>query len=125
MADQSSEVDALLRNMLRRRLWVALAQLVADQDSALPHMAEHLRWMSERAAEGVLWASGPFLSEGTVVGDGMTIFNVATEDAARALMDDEPWTRRGLRTYQLRQWELREGRMTVELDATSSRFRIV
>ncbi|MEZ0054279.1 hypothetical protein ABIA30_005319 [Mycobacterium sp. MAA66] len=54
----------------------------------------------------------------------MTILNVATEDEARALMADEPLIRRGLRIYELGAWELREGRMTVELSASTSQFRL-
>jgi hypothetical protein len=59
------------------------------------------------------------------VGDGMTILNVETEAQARELMDDEPLTRRGLRTYELRRWELREGRMVIELDTATSSNRLV
>ncbi|MGB8403750.1 MAG: YciI family protein [Mycobacterium sp.] len=123
-SDHSAEVNTLLQSMLRKRLWVALTTLCTDQAGVLPHRAEHLRWMSQREVDGVLWASAPFPAEGVVIGDGMTILNVATEEAARALMDDEPLIRRGLRTYELRAWELREGRITVELSASTSQFRL-
>jgi uncharacterized protein YciI len=125
MTSQDDDIAALLRPMLSKRLWVALATLSAKQSQVQPHIAEHLRWMAEREAEGVLWASGPFPVEGVVVGDGMTILNVETEAQARELMDDEPLTRRGLRPYELRRWELREARMVIELDTATSSYRLV
>jgi hypothetical protein len=60
-----------------------------------------------------LFASGPFVQPGVVVGDGLSILNTSEEPEARRWMDDEPLIKRGLRTYDLRQRDLREGRITV------------
>jgi hypothetical protein len=35
-------------------------------------------------------------------------------------MADEPLVKRGLRTFELRKWELREGRMTITLNASKT-----
>ena len=43
---------------------------------------------------------------------------------ANALMQAEPLIRRGLRQFDLRPWELREGRMTIVLNASTSSFRL-
>jgi hypothetical protein len=40
-------------------------------------------------------------------------------------MDDEPFTKRKLRSYDVRVWELREGRMTLTLDAMTSSYRFI
>jgi hypothetical protein len=55
---------------------------------------------------------------GDVVGDGISIVN--TSDEAQRRMDDEPLIRRGLRTDELRQRELREGRVAVALSLSRS-----
>lgn len=54
------------------------------------------------------------------VGDGLTILNTTDEAEARRWMDDKPIIRRGLRTYDPRRWELREGRITVALSLSQS-----
>jgi hypothetical protein len=56
---------------------------------------------------------------------GLSIPSTSDEAEAGPWMDDEHLIKRGLHTYDLRQWELREGRVTVALSlshvvATSS-----
>ena len=76
--------------------------------------------MNELEAKGLLWASGPFVQPGVLVGDGLTIFRTEGLEEARKLIEDEPLTRRGLRTYEIHTWELREGKITVDLNASKS-----
>jgi uncharacterized protein len=59
-----------------------------------------------------------------LVGDGLTILQTETMEQARALMDAEPLTACGFRQYELRPWELREGRITVTLSASTSSFHL-
>ena len=87
-------------------------------------LAEHLRYMNRLETEGFLFASGPFVQEGVLVGDGLTILQTDTIEQARALMDAEPLTAAGCRQYELRPWELREGRITVTLSASASSFHL-
>jgi hypothetical protein len=54
----------------------------------------------------------------------MTIFKVSNEGEARSLMDREPLTKLGLRTYELYPWDLREGRMTIQLNASTSTYKM-
>jgi hypothetical protein len=73
---------------------------------------------------GNLATSGPFVVPGVTVGDGLTILRADTETEARALMDDEPLIRLGLRSYELHLWEAREGRVSVELDISTGRVAL-
>jgi uncharacterized protein YciI len=59
--------------------------------------------------EGHLWASGPFIEDGVLVGDGLTILSMPTIEEAERVMKDEPLIKRGLRKFELRKWELLEG----------------
>ncbi len=110
--------------MLRKRLFAALNKAVAAQDEMLPFLAEHLEYMNRLEKEGKLFASGPFIREGVLVGDGLTILQVNTLEEAKALMENEPLIKRGLRTFDLHLWELREGRMTFQLSASTSTFKV-
>jgi uncharacterized protein YciI len=119
------QIADLLKPMLRKRLFVALSKAMAPAEQMLPHVAEHLRYMNRLETEGFLFASGPFVvQEGVLVGDGLTIFQTETIEQARALMEAEPLTAGGFRQYELRPWELREGKITVTLSASASRFHL-
>ncbi|WP_158792866.1 YciI family protein [Granulicella sp. L60] len=120
----NDKIAALLAPMLKQRLFVALsiARATAEQMSA--HVAEHLEYMNGLEAEGLLFASGPFIQTGVLVGDGLTILQTKTIEEARALMENEPLIKLGLRTFDLRPWELREGQIAATLNVSTSRFSL-
>jgi uncharacterized protein len=124
----SSEVkDAvaeLLVPMLKKTLFVAINRVAAPASEIEPFVAGHLAYMNSLEADGRLWASGPFLQEEVLVGDGLTILSTATMEEARQAMEGEPSIKRGLRTFELRRWELREGRMTITLRASTSAYSL-
>jgi uncharacterized protein len=115
----------LLKPMLKRRLFVALNKALVPSEEMAPYVAEHLDYMNELEKAGKLFASGPFIQEGVLVGDGLTILNTSSLDEARMLMQGEPLIKRGLRGFDLHTWELREGRITVTLNASTSSFGLV
>jgi hypothetical protein len=39
-------------------------------------------------------------------------------------MEDEPLIKRGLRTFELKKWELREGRINISLRASINRYSL-
>jgi hypothetical protein len=99
------DVQALTKNMLRRKLYVVLSR---GQGADLrPYLAEHLRWMIALEKEGKVFASGPF-NVGTS-GDGMTVLRADTADEARAIAERDPFVVNGIRTYEIREWMLMEG----------------
>jgi uncharacterized protein len=102
----TTQMDAtiaqLLRPMLKKKLFVALSKAVATSDQMLPPVAEHLAHMNRIESEGELFASGPFLEEGVLVGDGLTILQTDTLDEARAIMLAEPLIELGMREFDLR-----------------------
>jgi uncharacterized protein YciI len=122
--EKDDKVAALLKAMLKKRLFVALSKAVARPEQMLPFVAEHLEYMNQLENEGKLFASGPFIQEGVLVGDGLTILQTSTLEEARALMSAEPLIKRGLREFDLRPWELREGRMMITLNSSTSSFRL-
>lgn len=91
------DIAKLLKPMLKKRLFVALSRAVL-----LPHVTEHLRYMNRLEVEGFLFSSGPFVQEGVLVGDGLTILQTETMER---LMNSEPLMacgnsrREGLRSH--------------------------
>lgn len=120
----SERTFEILDNSVKKHLWAAISKLTADPDEVAPYVAAHLEYMVKLEREGRLWASGPFLVPGVIVGGGLTILRAATEEEARRLMDDEPLIRLGLRSYDLHLWEVREGRITIEVDTSTGRFAL-
>lgn len=51
----------------------------------------------------------------------MTILRAASAEAARAILDRDPFVIAGLRTYELREWILKGGAITVTLHASEQR----
>jgi uncharacterized protein len=124
-ANLDPKVAELLKPMLKRRLFVALNRALVPSEEMAPYVAEHLEYMNALEESGRLFASGPFVQEGVLVGDGLTILNTSTMDEARGLMQEEPLVKRGLREFELHTWELREGRMTVTLNASRGSFSLL
>jgi uncharacterized protein len=122
--DTGKAVAELLAPMLKKTLFVAINRVAAPAGAIEPFVAEHLAYMNALEAQGKLWASGPFIEEGVLVGDGLTILSTGTIEEARRAMEAEPLIKRGLRTFELRKWELREGRMDVSLRASVSRYSL-
>jgi uncharacterized protein YciI len=58
-------------------------------EEMLPHVAAHLEYTNGLEAKGLLFASGPFIEPGVLVGDGLTILQTETIEEARFLMDAE------------------------------------
>jgi uncharacterized protein len=120
----SKKVRALLAPMIKQPLWVVLNVRKASSSEMKPYVAEHLEYMNELEEQGSLWGSGPFIERGILVGDGLTIFNVANEEDVHKLMSNEPLVKRGMRSYSVRRWELREGRISIDLCLSQSRFAL-
>jgi uncharacterized protein len=87
--------------MLNKKLFVALCKAVATSERMLPHVAEHPAYMNRMESEGKLFASGPSLEEGVLVGDGLTVLQTDTLDEAFAIMLAEPLIELGMREFDL------------------------
>jgi uncharacterized protein YciI len=123
--DPLHQIAALLAPMVNKRLWVVLSTAKVPSAAMEPHAPEHLRYMNGLEENGQLWASGPFIAPGVTVGDGLTIFNVPDEADVHRLMREEPLTKLGMRTYKVRPWELREGKISMGLLCSQSKFTLV
>jgi uncharacterized protein YciI len=122
--DNRKTVVELLAPMLKKTLFAAISRVAAPSSAIEPFVADHLAYMNALEAEGRLSASGPFIEEGVLVGDGLTILSTSTIEEARQAMEEEPLIKRGLRTFELRKWELCEGRIDISLHASVSRYSL-
>jgi uncharacterized protein len=121
--DTRKAVAELLVPMLKKTLFVAISR-VAAANAIEPLVADHLACMNALEVAGRLWASGPFIEEGVLVGDALTILSAGTIEEARKATEEEPLVKRGLRTFELRKWELLEGRIDISLRASISGYSL-
>jgi uncharacterized protein YciI len=107
MADITETIQKMIQPNLRKRLYVAFSYPVASQEEMLARVPEHLTYMEQH--EDKIFLSGPFIKEGALVDQGMTILHSHNEEEAAEFMRNEPLIKHGLRRFELRLWEIREG----------------
>lgn len=116
------EIEQLLKPMLKMPLFAAISHCVQPADDILPFVPEHLKYMMELEKKGILFASGPFVEPGVVVGSGLTILRATDLAQAKVYMNEEPLIKRGLRQYQIWPWELREGFIQIGVEFGTGRY---
>ena len=110
-------LQQLTSRMLRKKLFVVTMTANVPPDQMMPHLADHLEYMTELARKGVLFASGPFVrAGGAPTGDGLSIFNASSADEARSFAEKDPFYVHGLRRIEIKEWMMMEGSMTITLN---------
>ena len=114
--NEADEIEALMRPMLNKRLFVVTWSAVDQPDLIRRHLLEHLRYIVELERSDVLFASGPFSpTEDVRLGDGMTILRAESADQARAIAEQDPFVRQRARTFSIKQWTINEGSLSVKV----------
>lgn len=77
---------------------------------------EHLRWLLALERTGVVLLSGPLLSGPNVTpGSGLTVLRADDEAAASAIASRDPFVVNGIRLFEIWQWRVNEGSVTVRV----------
>jgi uncharacterized protein YciI len=84
----------------------------------LARVPEHLTYMEQH--EDKIFFSGPFIKEGALVDQGMTILHSDNEEEAAEFMRNEPLIKHGLCRFELRLWEVREGTLSIRISVAES-----
>ncbi len=129
MSRPDTETEALRRKLLRKQyyaIFMTPPEPMDDPIAALgPTLKDHLEWLAELEARGILFASGPFRDEtGAWVGDGMALVRADSLADAQALAESEPFHKVGLRRNQVRSWQLNEGSITLTVRCMDGGFEL-
>lgn len=122
MSDVSAAILELIKPNLKKRLLVAFNYPVKPEAEIVPYVSEHLKYMA--AHEDKVFLSGPFIKPGRLVDEGLMILNTDQEDQALEFMSNEPLVKRGLRRFDLKIWEIREGTLTIRVSAATKKFSL-
>lgn len=117
--------DGLLERMLKRRLFVVHSRLVGAPGSLQAHLVEHLEHQIAMEKRGVLFAAGPYLdNDGAPTGDGLIILRASDGADAERIAASDPFHRHGVRTFEVRPWQLNEGRIGVSVDLSDRTYEL-
>ncbi len=125
MSEAQDETKALSEHMLQKTLYVVLTTPVRPMSELAELLPQHLRYMIELEKRGILFASGPFLAdEHVAAGSGMTILRAASRAEAEAIASKDPFNESGMRTFEIRTWQLNEGSFTVTINYSDQSYGI-
>lgn len=105
----------LLDSMLQQELYIVESRPARSPDikKMLP---THLDYQIQLERDGVLFGAGPFYEENDdVPSGGFIIIRAENYTKARAIADQDPMHKNGLRSYTLRKWIMNEGAITLTI----------
>ena len=122
MSKMLREIQVLSASRMHKQLYVAFTYPTASAADTIPYLAEHLRYMA--ASEAGVFLSGPFLKEGQLPSESMTILHTDSEIKAAEFMRNDPLVRRGLRRFDLKRWEILEGTLTFSCQLSAAQIHL-
>lgn len=124
-AESQAHSDALTEGFLHHVLFCCFTTPARPFDELLPHLEDHLAYLQRLEREGKLFAAGPFLDDhDRFAGPGMLIYRADSREAAAELAAGDPFHARGLRTFEIRPWQMNEGTILVRLAYSTGRFEL-
>ena len=82
--------------------FVVILEKCVSNDRFQEVVPDHVKYMTELHARGVLIAAGPFLDGN----GGMLLIEAGSEEVARAIAEADPFIKTGVERYSLRSWEV-------------------
>ncbi|HEY1745470.1 MAG TPA: YciI family protein [Xanthobacteraceae bacterium] len=120
-----ARIAELTQKMWRRKFYAVLSQPSPTPEKLKPLLPEHLEYMISLERRGLLFASGPLSDgKGPPTGAGLTVLRAAGIEEARALADEDPLVRNGLRKYELKEWTIMEGTLGLRVNLSDQSVEV-
>jgi uncharacterized protein YciI len=115
----------LMRKMLRKRLYVLISKPAVPPEQLKPFLLAHLEYMIGLEKRGLVFASGPLADgEGPPTGQGLTVLRAGSAAEARALAEADPFFANGLRTFELKEWTIMEGSLSLRVNLSDQSIEV-
>jgi uncharacterized protein len=114
--------EQLVEQHLTLRLFIIFWRLDGNEEAIAPLLSEHLLYMDGLDRSGALFASGPFTDDPT--GSGLSIVRANSAEEAAEIAATEPLANAGVRSFQIREWSLREGSLSIILGLSDGRYSL-
>ena len=121
----ADRVTELTRKMLRKKLFVLLSKPIVPPENLQPFLSAHLEYMIGLEKRGLVFASGPLSDgEGPPSGHGLTVLRAKNADEARALGAADPFVAHGLRSFELKEWTVMEGTLSLRVNLSDQSVEV-
>lgn len=120
--DYVAEIERLKSTMIMRSFFVMFRTIV-DPAKGKSAALEHYRWIIGLEKQGLVFASGPLFTDENTLGAGMTVFRVGNREAAAQLAAGDPFITSGAATFEIKRWQINEGRINVSIDFSDQTYR--
>jgi uncharacterized protein YciI len=115
----------LMRKMLRKKLYVLISKPVVPPEQLKPFLLAHLEYMIGLEKRGLVFASGPLADgAGPPTGQGLTVLRASSAAEARALAEGDPFFVNGLRTFELKEWTIMEGSLSLRVNLSDQSIEV-
>ncbi len=109
---------------LTHKLFAVLTRVTASQAEAEPHKMAHIAYITGLEAQGKVFGSGPFPVKSESIDLGLIIFRAESLEEADGFMKTEPMTAMGLSTYEIHEWDMIIGHLSITLNISSGGFSL-
>jgi uncharacterized protein YciI len=115
----------LMRKMLRKKLYVLISKPAVPPEQIKPLLLAHLEYMIGLEKRGLVFASGPLADgAGPPTGQGLTVLRANSAAEARALAEADPFFVNGLRTFELKEWTIMEGSLSLRVNLSDQSIEV-
>lgn len=115
-ADRQARLQELLAGFLHKEVYVVVTRPVSSPEIR-PRLLDHLENQVKLEREGIMFAAGPLFEEGSAAPvAGMFVVRAKSFEEARRIADSDPLHRAGLRTYEIRKWQINEGQLQLKVN---------
>ena len=111
-----TKVRQMTEKMLGKTLYVVHTIPAAPPEQIVALLAAHLEHQIRLEKAGIMFGAGPMTNEDGSPSGGLIVIRAASFEAARAIVDEDPLHKSGLRTYTIRRWTVNEGSYTVKVN---------
>jgi hypothetical protein len=124
MAETQKPFDQIMAGLLHKELYIAVTEPLGGPGLA-GVLEEHIHSQIEMERKHVLFGAGPLQDEGKDKPTrGMFIIRAKSFEDARKILDEDPFHKKGLRTYKLYRWSLNEGSINVTINYSDQTAKI-
>ena len=114
--DPMMQVRQMTEKMLGKTLYVVHTVPAGPAEQIMALLPAHLEHQIRLEKAGIMFGAGPMTNEDGSPGGGLIVIRAHSFEAARAIVDEDPLHKSGLRTYTIRRWTVNEGSYMVRVN---------
>jgi uncharacterized protein YciI len=123
--NEDTRIGELMQKMLRKKLFVLISKPLVAPEKLKPFLPAHLEYMISLERRGLVFASGPLSDgEGPPTGQGLTVLRTKDAKEARALAAADPFVANGLRSFELKEWTVMEGTLSLRVNLSDQSVEV-